>query len=121
MRLFLALTLMATPAAADDRSAFYGSWGTTAQCTGAPIQAGGTVVAAPFEIDDAFLKHGNIWCRLNWSPIERQDRALVTGALALCGEDSVQSYQLGLKLSDGVLSLRWGHLHRNRGLGRCDR
>lgn len=121
MRLFLAFALFATPAAADDRSAFYGSWGTAKQCMGAPIQASGTVVAAPFEIDDAFLKHGNIWCRLTWSPIEQRDGTLVTGAQALCGEDSVQGYQLGLELSDGVLSLRWGLLQSNRGLGRCGR
>ena len=76
--------------------------------------------AAPFEIDDAFLKHGDIWCRLTWSPIEQRDGGLVTGALALCGEDSVQGYQLGLTLAEEELTLRWSLLQSNRGLVRCE-
>lgn len=119
MRFCLALALFVTSASADERAAFYGTWGTVQQCTQAPIKPGGTVRASPFEINDSFLKHGNIWCRLTWSPVEQRGESLVTGALALCGEDSAQGYRLVMELTEGSLSLRWGFLQINRSLFLC--
>ncbi len=119
MRWLLPFLLLVGPASAEDSSVFFGTWGTEAQCAGAPIQPGGSVMASPFVINDSFLQQSGIWCRLSWGPVEDQGDALVSGALALCGEDSVQGYQLGLRLTDDVLTLRWGILRQNTGLRRC--
>ncbi|MEL7137883.1 MAG: hypothetical protein AAFP67_02480 [Pseudomonadota bacterium] len=113
MRIALLITLLAlpvvaaAPAGADEREAFYGSWGTPKQCARAPIKEGGTVPAEPFEIGPLWLKHGRVWCRLRWYPIEQRENGAFTGAQAQCGEDSVRSYFIGMERSDDSLRLRW--------------
>ncbi|MEL6980686.1 MAG: hypothetical protein AAGM38_18755 [Pseudomonadota bacterium] len=103
----------------DERAAFYGSWGTPAQCAGAPIKPGGAVRAAPFEIGAEWLQHGPLWCRLTWFPIERRENGFFSGAHAQCGEDAVRSYFLGMVLADDELTLRWSFGFSNGPLKRC--
>lgn len=106
-------------ASADERAAFYGTWGAPQQCARAPIKPGGTVLAAPFEIDAEWLRHGQVWCRLRWFPIEPRADGAFTGAQAQCGEDSVRGYRLGMVLSGETLTLRWGFGRSNGPLARC--
>lgn len=80
---------------------------------------GGTVMAEPFMINSGWLRHGQIWCRLDWGPLETRENDVVTGAQALCGEDAVRSYLLGLTLSDENLTLRWDFTLTNGPLKRC--
>lgn len=107
------------PASAEPRAVFYGTWGTEAQCAGAPIKPGGTVMAAPFEITAQWLRHGPLSCRLNWFPIETREDGVFSGAHALCGEDAVRSYFLGMRLLEGALTLRWDFPFANGPLARC--
>ena len=120
MRIALCLALLATSATADDRSAFYGSWGTAEQCSGTPIKPGGTVMATPIEIDDTFLRQGQIWCRLSWGSVEQRPAGPATTALAQCGEDNVRIYQIGLGSTGASLTIRWDFPLTNGPLGRCD-
>ncbi|MEM7429230.1 MAG: hypothetical protein AAF441_24360 [Pseudomonadota bacterium] len=119
MRLILLLCLFTLPAAADERKPFYGTWGTAKQCAGAPIKPGGTVRAEPFEIGPEWLRHGQIWCRLKWFPVQPRSEGLFTGAQAQCGEDAVSDYFLRMQLSGSDLTLRWGFLLQNGPLARC--
>lgn len=119
MRSALLLVLLAFPALADQRTPFYGTWGSEAQCTRAPIKPGGTVLAAPFEIDGDWLKHGEVWCLLNWFPVDARDGGLFSAARAQCGEDSLREYLLRMELSGEALTLRWSLLLKNGPLRRC--
>lgn len=110
MRYLICITLFcvtAVTAAAQERKAFYGSWGAEQQCARALFNPGGQVRAAPYEIGDQWLKHGRFWCRLNWFPVERREDGLFTAARVQCGEDALRDYLLGMSLSDGKLTLRW--------------
>ncbi len=122
MRLPLLITsiaLFAVPAAADDRTVFYGTWGTAKQCAGAPIRPGGTVVAEPFVISSGWLKQGRFWCRLSWGPVERRGNGYFSGAHAQCNEDAVRGYFLGMILSGDDLTLRWDFPLSSGPLRRC--
>lgn len=121
MRHALIFTLFAFPAAAaaDERQALYGVWGTADQCAQTPIQPGGTVLANPFEISTRWLKHGSHWCSLKWGPLETRENGLFTGAHAQCGEDSVRGYFIGMSLSGEDLTLRWDFPLSNGPLSRC--
>ena len=119
MRYALILTLMALPAAADDRTSFYGTWGTEKQCARELIKPGGTVQAQPFVIDESWLKQGGLWCRLSWFPVEPRGDGYFTGAHAQCGEDAVRDYRLSMILSGEDLTLRWGFTLSNGPLQRC--
>ncbi|MEM1420138.1 MAG: hypothetical protein AAF661_03225 [Pseudomonadota bacterium] len=116
----LLFAILAPPASADERELFYGTWGTPAQCARAPIKPGGTVLAEPFEIGEEWLRHGQIWCRLRWFPVEPRASGFFTGANAQCGEDAVRGYFLGMVLEDGDLTLRWDFPLSNGPLSRCD-
>ena len=118
MRYFFLIIFLTAPAA-DKREAFYGRWGTLKQCSHEPIKFGGTVLAEPFEIDADWLRQGQLWCRLKWYPIEVRENGLFSGAFAQCGEDSVRDYSVGMILSDGNLTLRWGFPLSNGPLMRC--
>ena len=113
------IVLIAAPVAADDRAAFYGTWGTAKQCTRAPIRPGGTVLAEPFEISSEWLRQGRFWCRLNWGPMEARENGFFTGAHAQCGEDTVRGYFVGMILSGDDLTLRWDFPLSNGPLRRC--
>ena len=115
--LFAVLTVL--PVFADERRNFYGSWGTAKQCSRLPIKPGGTVLAEPFEIGSEWLRHGSLWCRLNWFPVEPRENGFFSGAFAQCGEDAVRGYLLGMELSRGELTLRWGFPFKNGPLTRC--
>ena len=119
MRFVVFLILLTIPAAADERKPFYGTWGTAKQCAGAPIKQGGTVAAEPFVIDAEWLKHGQIWCRLTWFPVEQRGKDTFTGARAQCGEDSVRAYVLNMNLNNGELTLQWDFPLSNGPLARC--
>lgn len=119
MRYALLIALLALPAMADEREVFYGTWGTQQQCARTAIKPGGTVLAAPFEISDEWLRQGTHWCRLNWLPVEPREDGYRARARALCGEDTVRDYALGLELSGDELTLRWGFLLSNTQLARC--
>ena len=121
MRVALFLILLPLSAGAEGREAFYGTWGTEQQCAGAPIKPGGTVLAQPFEIDRDWLRQGRLWCRLDWFPVEHRIGGFFTGAYAQCGEDSVQTYLVGMKLRDDNLQLRWNVFTSNGPLKRCAR
>jgi len=109
----------AVTGADDDRARFLGVWGTDRQCAGAPIKPGGTVLAEPFHIGEDWLRHGPVWCRLTWFPVERRADGLFTGAYAQCGEDSVRDFLLRLELSGETLTLRWGLTLSNGPLAGC--
>jgi len=114
------LAFIAFPvAAADEREAIYGTWGTEKQCARAPIQAGVDVLAQPFEITPRWLRQGQHWCSLKWGPIEARGDGFFTGAHAQCGEDSVRGYFIGMELSGGELTLRWDFPISNGPLARC--
>ena len=118
---FVLLILLPTVAMAqkDSRAAFYGTWGTPAQCTREPVKPGGTVLSQPFEISSGWLKQGDFWCGLNWGPIARRSNGLFAGAHAQCGEDAQRSYFIGLELSDSNLRIRWDFPFSNGPLARC--
>ena len=115
----LSLLLFTAPAAASEREALYGSWGSLAQCAGEPIKPGGTVRAAPFEIGADWLKQGGVWCRLIWGPLERRSEGVFAAAQAHCGEDAVQSYFLTMETKGEALTLRWDFFRANGPLARC--
>ena len=117
--LTIVLALLVLPAAAEDRAAFYGTWGTVKQCARAPIKAEGSMLAEPFVISSGWLWQGQFWCRLNWGPVEVRDKGLFTGANAICGEDAVRGYFLGMILSGDELTLRWDFPLSNGPLRRC--
>ena len=121
MRIVLLIALLAFPtaAAADGREAFYGKWGTAQQCARAPIKPGGTVLSEPFEISARWLRQGQLWCSLNWGPLEAREEGLFTGAHMQCGEDNVRSYFLGMELSNDKLRLRWDFPISKGPLARC--
>ncbi|MEM6546996.1 MAG: hypothetical protein AAF713_04560 [Pseudomonadota bacterium] len=120
MRYAVLIALLAFPVAADEREPFYGTWGTPEQCDRTPIKPGGTVLAAPFEISSEWMRHGPVWCRLTWFPIQSREDGAFTGAHAQCGEDAVRGYILGMELSGAALSLRWDFLLSNGPFTRCD-
>lgn len=99
--------LAASTSFADERERVFGTWGDARQCAREPLLEGGSVSAEPFEISADWLRHGRIWCRLNWFPIETRDGGFFTGAHAVCGEDSVAVYMLGMVLDEERLTLRW--------------
>ncbi|MBO6755967.1 MAG: hypothetical protein JJ902_06545 [Roseibium sp.] len=113
------MTALCLPATAADRTAFYGTWGTAKQCAREPIKPGGSVLAEPFEISSKWLRHGQLWCRLSWGPMESRPGGLFTAAHALCGEDTVRPYFLGLILTGDDLTLRWDFPVSNGPLKRC--
>lgn len=121
MRLALLIACLALPtvAAADAREVLYGTWGTPQQCAREPLGPGLTIRQEPFEIGAQWLKRGQIWCRLNWFPIEQRDDELFTGAFAQCGEDGVRDYFLRLNLAGDDLTIRWDFLVSNGPLARC--
>lgn len=119
MRYLLFFLLFSLPVQADEREAVLGTWGTEKQCARALLKPGGTVAAEPFEISHGWLRQGDRWCRLNWFPVEKRENGIFTGAHAMCGEDSVQGYMLGMELSDDRLTLRWEFPHKNGPLERC--
>ncbi len=119
MRYAFLILLLATPAVADERDVFYGTWGTSKQCSRAPIKPGGTVLAEPFKISSDWLEQGQIWCRLKWYPMQRREGGVFTAAQAQCGEDSVRDYYLRMELSDDRLTLRWNFLLSNGPMVRC--
>ncbi|MEM7506965.1 MAG: hypothetical protein AAF415_09460 [Pseudomonadota bacterium] len=121
MRCAVLIALLASPVASEEREVFYGTWGTPEQCTGTPIKPGGTVRAEPFEINPEWLRHGEVWCRLSWFPVEPREDGFFTGAQAQCGEDAVRGYRLGMELSGDELLLRWGFLLSNGPLQRCQK
>ncbi|WP_152912342.1 hypothetical protein [Candidatus Rhodobacter oscarellae] len=119
MRALLLLLTLSLPAAADERAALYGIWGTPKQCAGEMLKEGGTVPAQPFEIRPGWLRHGQLWCRLIWFPVEKRENGIFTGARALCGEDALRGYRLGFALADDALKIRWTFRVVNGPLRRC--
>ncbi|MEP1443541.1 MAG: hypothetical protein ABJK39_11095 [Hyphomicrobiales bacterium] len=119
----LLITLTTLPAfsseAINKREPFYGTWGTQKQCKRELFKEGGTVRAAPYVIGPQWLKQGKLWCSLNWGPVENTPNAKQSAANAHCGEDSIRSYFLGLKIKDEKLTLRWDFLRANGPLERC--
>jgi len=113
------IALLTASVAADDRTVFYGAWGTAKQCARAPIRPGGTVLAEPFVIDSEWLRQGRFWCRLSWGPVEPRENGFFTGARAQCGEDAARGYFLGMILSGNDLTLRWDFPLSNGPLRRC--
>ncbi len=113
------LTLFAAPATADQRQAFYGTWGTAQQCARDPIMTGGTVLAEPFKINSDGVRQGPIWCSLKWFPMQTRKDDLFTAAIAQCGEDGIRDFFLRMKLSGGELTLIWSMLRSNGPLARC--
>lgn len=122
MRLAFLIVLMSVqvlPAAAGERDALFGTWGTQRQCDRVPIKPGGTVRAEPFAIGDKWLRQGQLWCRLDWGPVEARPDGLFAAAFAHCGEDGVRRYFLGLVLAGKDLTLRWDFPISNGPLQRC--
>ncbi|MEM6486900.1 MAG: hypothetical protein AAF677_01300 [Pseudomonadota bacterium] len=107
--LLIGLGVAALPAAAqsDERKRLYGTWGTDQQCAREPLAPDLTILAEPFEIGPQWLKRGQVWCALNWFPVEQRPDGIFTGAFARCGEDGVRDYVVGMRLTGDSLTLRW--------------
>ena len=120
---FASITAAAVAAAAAaEREVFYGTWGTAQQCARQPIKQGGTLLAQPYELGATWLKQGNLYCQLNWGPIERRSGGgggFFTAAHAACGEDTIRSYFLGVELRGEQLRLSWGFPNATPPLRRC--
>ena len=106
-------------AAAADRAAFYGQWGTAKQCARKPIKPGGTLLAQPYELGPTWLKQGSLYCQLNWGPVEQRQDGSFTAANAACGEDTIRSYFLGIERRGDQLLLSWGFPNFSPPLSRC--
>ena len=123
-QLFLITVLLfpANPASAGpEHAGFFGVWGTHKQCSRDPIKSGGTKLAQPYEVSERWLKHGSVWCSLNWGPVERRKDGAFTAAHARCGEDSLRDYFLGMELSGKSLRLRWGFPRLSEPLMLCSK
>jgi len=122
MRRFILTTLLflvSFTASAGEREALYGTWGTAKQCAREPIKEGGTVLSEPFVISDQWMRHGQLWCKLSWFPIDQRKNGIFTGARAQCGEDSVRSYSIGMELDGDELTIRWDFPYKNGPLLQC--
>ena len=120
MRSLFVLTIFTMPAFAADRSLLYGKWGTEAQCNGALITPQGTKRAAPFDIRPDWLKHGDVWCYLNWGTVApTSGGGIFTVAQAQCGEDAVRGYNIKFRLDESELTLVWNLWIKNGPLMRC--
>ncbi|MEM7378046.1 MAG: hypothetical protein AAF460_11140 [Pseudomonadota bacterium] len=104
----------------DPHTPFFGTWGTPSHCARLPIQAGGTVLAEPFEVGPDWLRHGTLWCALTWGPVQPLDSGLFSVAHARCGEDAVRAYFLRFNLENDALTLRWGPFLSNPSLRPCE-
>lgn len=122
MRYFLFLFCLLVPSVlhAEERERLLGTWGTEKQCSRSLILDRGTVRAEPFEISANWLKHGDLWCKLTWFPVEKRANGFFTGAFAACGEDAVRNYLLGMVMADDTLTLRWDFPIKNGPLDRCE-
>jgi len=98
-----------------------GLWGTNAQCGGATVIDGGTYRATPFQITAGWLRHGSIWCRLQWFTPQIDGGGLYVAARAQCGEDAVNGYGIGFRhqASPETLTLIWDESLINGPLHRC--
>ncbi|MEO1456818.1 MAG: hypothetical protein AAFV49_04505 [Pseudomonadota bacterium] len=119
MRILALVLLLALPAGAGERDAFYGTWGTEKQCAGEPITPRGTVPAAPYVIGPDWLRHGRTWCRLAWYPLQPREDGMFTAAEAQCGEDSVRDYFLRMERVGETLILRWDFLLTTGPMRQC--
>lgn len=121
LRAPLALLLAVAAAPADaGPEAIYGTWGSAAQCIGAPSIAGGTRRAAPVEISESWLRQGEIWCRLDW--FDTGAAGVSRGyfaARALCGEDAARDHALGAHFDGSTLTLIWNQEWIDGPLQRC--
>lgn len=119
-RLALLIAAAGSSAASAGPDAVYGTWGTEAQCARAPLIAGGTRRAAPVVISEAWLQHGEIWCRLDWFDTEMGGAGTsYFAARALCGEDAARDYGLGVHLDGPALTLIWNQEQIAGPLRRC--
>ena len=96
-----------------------GTWGTASQCQEAVLVEGGTFRAKPFIIDEEWLQHGEIWCRLDWIASEARPDGAYASARARCGEDAVRTYVLRLLKKGDDLTLMWDENVVNEGLRSC--
>ena len=119
--MFLIFAVAAPAAQATERGVFLGIWGTSAQCAGDLLQPGGTVRAVPFEITEGWLRHGALWCSLDWFPAVPRTDGTFASTRALCGEDSQRSYRLDFlhKADMDALVLIWDEALLNGPLMRC--
>lgn len=111
--------IFTTPAIADKRETLYGTWGTEKQCARAPVVPGSLVASEPFVINSQWLKRGVIWCKLSWFPVEDREDGFFTGANALCGEDTLQSYILSMTRAKDELTILWGLANKKGPLKLC--
>lgn len=118
---FSALIYYIVPVFAADRTSLYGKWGTETQCSGALITPKGTKHAAPFDIRPDWLGHGDVWCRLNWGTESSTANGLFAVARAVCGEDTVRSYNIDFRLGGDELTLTWDRWHKTGPVRRCER
>lgn len=117
---FLSLTLcFATPLNAGE---LFDTWGNIAQCSRQPLIEGGSLLAAPFEISENWLKQRDLWCALTWFPTTNSATGSYTRVRALCGEDSQRGYWLSLVYarSNDQLTLIWDETLENGPLNRCN-
>jgi len=119
MRLFLALILIAPLSTAQDLQSLQGLWGTPKQCAGALITETGTKRAAPFDIRQDWLGHGDVWCRLNWISVQLSENGVMAFANAVCSEDMERDYKIGFELSDETLTISWNFEFQNGPIRRC--
>ena len=111
--------LGASAAFADERAPLYDTWGTPKQCEHVLLKPGGTVTAHPFEIRPGWLRHGDLWCRLNWFPATPRADGMFVSSRALCGEDSAQGFRLDMVLGADGLRLIWDERLVNGPMQRC--
>ena len=104
-----------------EAESLFGKWGTEAQCEEKLIIPKGTKRASPFSIQQDWLGHGDVWCRLIWLSVQSSPNKTVGFANALCGEDNVRDYRIKFQLTAEKLSISWGIGSVTNGpLSRCE-
>lgn len=102
-----------------DKPILFGEWGTDSQCRGELLTTQGTVHAAPFRIQEQWLGHRDVWCRLSWVRSGSTADGFVAEAHGLCGEDDLRQYRIDFTLRHDELWLSWNQQVVNGPLARC--
>ena len=119
MKFFITALLFVSTTAIANSALFYGIWGSEAQCARTLIIPQGTKHWSPFEISADWLKHGEVWCRIDWVNVVPREEGAYAVAQALCGEDDNRNYRINFNLVGDELTLIWNNEFANSALRRC--
>ena len=98
----------------------YGTWGTATQCAAHSAGRKDDYRLFPYIIDDQWIQHGLIYCRVNWRDHHSGADGTDAQAFVQCGEDSVRDYRVVFRLREGLLQMRWSRDFTTRRLQPCE-